>query len=661
MANFYNFMFTIPIIIGLGTIILAVFFAFSILKRKVVSKKMAEVAGYIKSGASAYLSRQIKVILSVTPFLFLFLYFFLGWREAVTAVLGVITSLTAAFVGMSICVRANLQTADVAKESSLKSFRTAVLGGAVMGFCITGFSLTVLAILYIIFQSPQPIIGFGFGASLAALFAQIGGGIFTKSADVGADLVGKVENNIPEDDSRNAAVIADLVGDNVGDCAGRGADLFESFSDDIITGTIVAATLVPQYGIKVIYFPLLLQCVGVFSSAIGILFTKQKSDRDKPVTMFNKGLAISSVLSIVLSFFLSRFLLGNINIWICVVLGVATTIISAVSTRLYAGMESGPVKAIAEASKRGPALNMITGIAYGLQSPIASIVMIVSSIILAYNFSGGMLFAIVAVNIGTDLLIGYIMASDAFGPIVDNAAGIAEMSKTDKKTISSLSSLDSVGNTMKATTKAYATSSGTVTAFVIFATFFTMTKVREFNVTVPQNLGFLFIGICLPYLISSLVIKSTASGAEKMVDEVRRQFRTIKGLLEGKAVPDYAKCVDIATKNALKEMILPGMISIAVPILVGFTFGATALGCLLIGAVSSAALLGPFFNNLGTSLDNAKKLIEENEGEKGSFAHQSAVIGDTVGDPLKDVAGPSLLIFMKLIGMSALLIAPILK
>jgi len=654
-------MIAIPIITGLGAIFLAVFFAFSILKREIVSKKMEEVAGYIKSGANAYLTRQIKVILSVTPILFLFLYFFLGWREAVTAVLGVITSLTAAFVGMSICVRANLQTADVAGQSSLKSFRTAVLGGAIMGFCITGFSLTVLAILYIIFQSPQPIIGFGFGASLAALFAQIGGGIFTKSADVGADLVGKVEENIPEDDPRNAAVIADLVGDNVGDCAGRGADLFQTLSDDIITGSIVASTLIPKYGMKVMFFPLILLAAGVTASAIGILSTNNGENGLKPVKIFDKGLIISTIFSVIFSFFATKIILGDLNIWVASLLGLAATLVAAITTRYYAGMEGKPVEKIAEASKRGAALNMITALGYGLQSPIASIIMIVSAIIFAFNLSGGMLFAVVAVNIGTDLLIAFIMASDAFGPIVDNAAGIAEMSKAPKNVIKSLSSLDSVGNTMKATTKAYAMSSGTVTAFVIFATFFTMTKVREFDVTKPQNLGFLFLGICLPYLISSLVIKSTASGAEKMVDEVRRQFRTIKGLLEGKAIPDYARCVDIATKNALKEMILPGMISIVVPILVGFAFGATALGCLLIGAVSSAALLGPFFNNLGTSLDNAKKLIEDNEGQKGSFAHSSAVIGDTIGDPLKDVAGPSLLIFMKLIGMSALLIAPLLK
>jgi K(+)-stimulated pyrophosphate-energized sodium pump len=400
--------------------------------------------------------------------------------------------------------------------------------------------------------------------------------------------------------------------------------------------------------------------VGIFSSAIGILATRQWHKKMKPVGIFNLGLWISTVLSIVLSFVVSKLILGDLNIWIGTLLGVVTTLVAVASTRYYAGMEGRPVRQIAAASQRGAALNLITGIAYGLQSPIASIVMIIVAIILSYNLSG-MLFAIVAVNIGTDLLIAYIMTSDAFGPIVDNASGIAEMSGAPAKTVNALSSLDSVGNTMKATTKAYATSSGTVTAFVIFATFFTQTKVLSFDVAKPTNLGFLFVGVVLPFLIASLVIKSTAEGAVLMVDEVRRQFREIKGLLEGKAKPDYSLCVDIATKNALKEMILPGVISIAVPIILGLVFGASALGSLLIGAVASSALLGPFFNNVGTALDNAKKLVEEEGQKRGSFTHAAAVIGDTVGDPLKDVAGPSLLIFMKLIGMTALLIAPLLK
>lgn len=653
-------MFWVSFFVGFLAIILAVFFIAKILKRKVSSKIMAEVAENIKIGANAYFYRQIKTILFFTPLLFLTLFFLLGWKVALTSVFGVITSLTAAFVGMSISVRANLHTADLSQESPVKSFQTAVMGGSVMGLCVTGFSLVLLSILFLIFNDPNSLIGFGFGASLAALFAQIGGGIFTKSADIGADLVGKVEKKIPEDDPRNAAVVADLVGDNVGDCAGRGADLFQTFSDDIVTGSLVAATLISKYGIKVIYFPILLQCVGVLSSAIGILAVREWRKRLRPESIFNIGLVVSAVLSTITSFILAKVLLDDISLWLGAFLGIMTTLVAAINTWHYVGMNSKPVRNIALASKRGPALSLITALAYGLRSPIASIIMIITAIALSFKISGGSLLGVVTVNIGTDLLIAYIMASDAFGPIVDNATGIAEMAKAPAIVVSSLSSLDSVGNTMKAITKAYAMSSGTITAFVIFVTFFSLTKINSLEVITPFNLGFLFLGISLPFLIASLTIDSTAKGAMKMVDEVRRQFREIKGLLEGKVKPDYTRCIDIATKNALREMVLPGVVCLVTPVIVGLLFGANALGSLLIGSVASAALLGPFFNNFGTALDNAKKLIENNKSGEGTFEHAAAVVGDTVGDPLKDVAGPSLLIFMKLIGMTALLVTSLL-
>jgi K(+)-stimulated pyrophosphate-energized sodium pump len=348
-------------------------------------------------------------------------------------------------------------------------------------------------------------------------------------------------------------------------------------------------------------------------------------------------------------------------------LGVHVTTVASLSTSYYAGINGKPVKAMAEASKRGAALNLITGLGYGLQSPFITIVILVFAIIFAYNFSGGMLIAIVGVNLGTDLLITFIMTADAFGPIVDNASGIASMSKAREDVVESLSSLDAVGNTMKAVTKAYAMVSGTITAFVIFATFFSITKIDSLVIKDPLALGFLFFGISLPYLISSMVIQSVARTAQKMVDEIRRQFSANPAIMEGKAKPDYARCVDISTKNALTEMILPGIISVFLPLLVGFgvnmlqkNLGPVALGAMMIGAVASSALLGPFFNNIGTAFDNAKKLVEEVKGSKGTFQHAAAVVGDTVGDPLKDVAGPSVLIFMKLMGMAALLVAPLL-
>ena len=632
---------------------------FSNLRRTVIrSQRMREIAGFIAVGVRTYLSRQFRTVLLSTPFLAIVIYLFNGPWFAATFVLGVFTSLATAFVGMSAAVRANVKAAQDATASPAQAFDTAVLGGSIMGFSITGFSLVVLSGLYYVAKDPGVLVGFGFGASLAAFFAQVGGGIFTKSADVGADLVGKVEKNIPEDDPRNPAVIADLVGDNVGDNAGRGSDLFQTFSDDIITGMLVAATTVERYGPLVIFFPLLLQSTGILSSIAGV-FAVRRFRQTKPERAFNLGMLVTTALATAGSFALAKLLLHDLAIFLAIFLGILVTLVSAFFTRYYAGSDGKPVQSIADASKRGVALNLITGLAYGLQSPMASIVMIVSAVSISYVVSGAgvtSLLAIVGVNIGTDLLIGLIMTADAFGPITDNAAGIAGMSGASSTVVGALSSLDAVGNTMKATTKAYAMASGTVTSFVLFATFFHQVHLTSLDVTAPFTFSFLLLGIALPYLISSLVMGSTAKTAVLMVDEVRRQFSAIPGILEGKASPDYAVCVDIATKNALREMIAPGLVSIAVPVAVGFIFGMRDLGALLIGAVASAALLGPFFNNTGTAFDNAKKVIE-GDGHRGSFEHQAAVAADTVGDPMKDVAGPSLLIFMKLIGMAALLIA----
>lgn len=651
----------IPLITAAFAIYLAGIFIFRIVSRKVKSASMQEVASDIRKSANAYLRRQITTVLLIMPIMALILWWFTrDWRMVICFVVGVITSLSAAFIGMSVSVRTNIQTADIAEDSFAGSFRMAVWGGGVMGLVVTGFSLLVLTILYLIFKDPNVLVGFGVGGSLAALFAQIGGGIFTKSADVGADLVGKVEERIPEDDPRNAAVIADLVGDNVGDCAGRGADLFQTFSDDIVTGSVVAVTLVSIYGPGVIFVPILLQSVGVISSAIGILVTRQWT-KDMPATqVFNYSMAVNSVLSVGGALLVAKLIMGNITIGLAAMLGVATTLIAAFTTRYYAGTNQSPVRHIAKASQRGAALTLLTGLGYGLRSPLFGLLAIIVSIVAAYKISNGMLFAIVAVNIGTDLLIGLIMASDSFGPIVDNAAGIAKIGKASQRVSVALSHLDAVGNTLKATTKSYAMASGTVTAFVLFATFFTITKNSVLDLITPYAIGFIFVGISLPYLLSSIVIASTARTAEEMVDAVRDQFKKNPLILKGKAKPDYAYCVDIATKNALKEMILPGVISFALPLLVGFVFGAASLGALLIGAVSSSALLGAFFNNTGTAFDNAKKTIEEEPELQGSDAHAAAVVGDTFGDPLKDVAGPSLLIFMKLIGMTSLLIAPLL-
>ena len=652
-------MFFITLLIGLFAMAVAFGILFSIKKEPKISSGMAEVAGLIATGARTYLKRQIKTISLVAPVLFLILLLLFDWRVAAVSVLGIFTSLLGSVIGMFASTFVNSKAANACSSSSDKAFRLSVLGGSITGFCVTGLAVFAMSVLYIAFKDYEMVVGFGFGASLAALFAQIGGGIYTKSADVGADLVGKVENDLPEDDPRNPAVIADLVGDNVGDCAGRGADLFQNITTDVITGTLVASTALAQYGPGAIYFPLLLMAMGILASMIGISITKKWGKTMSPSASFNLGLLVTAVLASLGALGLVEVLVPDISIWIGVLLGVAVTLIAAVSTRYYAGMECKPVKELAEAAKRGPAISIIVGLGNGLQSPIASIIMTVVAMIVAYNISGGSLFVIATVNLGTDLLIGYIMAADAFGPIIDNASGIAEMSYAPKELVEKLSSLDSVGNTMKAITKAYSMSSGTVTSFVAFNVFFALTNNSVLDVSNTFSIGFMLIGIALPFLIASLTIKSTAKGAYLMVDEVRRQFKEIKGLLAGEAKADYSRCIDITTKNALKEMIFPGVLSVFVPVAVGLFFGSVALGSLLIGAVLCSAMLGPFFNNTGTAFDNAKKLIEEHKELKNTPQHQAAVIGDTVGDPMKDVAGPSILIFMKLIGMTAILIAPL--
>jgi len=607
----------------------------------------------------AYLSRQSGAILAFMPFLAAAIWLFLGPMTAASFIFGTLLSLLAGYIGMNLSNRASVRSANAARSSSSKAFRIAFLGGSVMGLSVTGLSLIGLNVLYVAFGDLNSLVGFGFGASLSALFAQIGGGIYTKAADIGADLVGKLEASMPEDDPRNPAVIADLVGDNVGDCAGRGSDLFQSFSDDIVTGMLIGIAYVGKYGEYAVAFPLILQAQGVLASMIGIYAARTWRGM-KPSKALGLGFFVTALLDAIGSYTLSILLLRDFTIFLAALSGILATTLAVFVSQYYTSMGPGPVGKIAEASQRGAAINIITGIAYGLQSTIIPVAGVIGAIVFSFVVSGYSLYAIMVANIGTDLMIGFIMSSDTFGPIIDNADGIAEMSGIPEIG-GSLETLDAVGNTMKASTKAYAMSSGTITAFVIFATFFHMVGISSLNVSEPFDLAVLFVGVGLPFLIASLVIGSTGKTSYLMVDEVRRQFREIDGILEGRVEPDYARCIDISTKNALKEMILPGLLAILPPMLVGLLFRAEGLGMMLIGAIASAAFLGPFFSNVGAAFDNAKKMIENGFlGGKGSIAHKAAIVGDTVGDPFKDVAGPSLLIFMKLLGMSALLIAPLL-
>src|SRR3990170_3121369 len=650
-----------PFGVAIAAIIIAAIIIRWIIRKDSGTPRMKEVNRHIVVGTRAYLNRQVKTIFLAMPWLAALISYFFGWATSLTFICGVLLSLLAGFIGMNVAVRANVRVTNAARKSSAATLRISFLGGTVTGLLVTGISMLGLYILRLIFSGPNDLpvlVGFGFGASLAALFAQIGGGIFTKSADIGADLVGKLEEGIPEDDPRNPAVVADLVGDNVGDCAGRGSDLFQTFSDDIVTGMILGVLFVWKYGPNAIIFPFVLEAVGVVASMIGISIVKERK-RLSHSTVLYIGLLTTAIIGATGLFILATFMMNDITLFLSGVFGIIAMLTSTFVALYYTGLTGRPVRQTAECSKGGPAINVITGLSFGLQSPILPIVAVIASIALAYWVTGGLLYALIVANVGTDLSIGFIMASDTFGPITDNADGIAEMSGISEETGKTLESLDAVGNTMKAATKAYAMASGTYTSFAIFATYFAAASIVGIDVTTPYAIAGLFIGVALPFPLASLTIIATAKGAFKMVDEVRRQFKEIVGLREGKATPDYAKCIDISTKFALRQMVLPGLVVISVPILAGFLFGPVSLGMLLVGATASSAMLGFFFNNTGALLDNAKKLHETGLcGMKGSESHKASIVGDTVGDPLKDVAGPSVLIFMKLLGMTALLLLP---
>jgi K(+)-stimulated pyrophosphate-energized sodium pump len=621
---------------------------------------MREVNGYIILGTGAYLKRQLRTILLVIPWLAIVILFLFNWVTALSFVCGVLLSLLAGYIGMNVAVRTNIRTAQAATRSPGETLKTGFLGGSVMGLVVPGISLIALFLLRTALNDISALVGFGFGASLAALFSQIGGGIYTKSADIGADLVGKIEMGIPEDDPRNPAVIADLVGDNVGDCAGRGSDLFQTFSDDIITGMLMGVLFISKYGPNGVIFPFMLEAVGVLSSIFGISIVRRWK-RTSATGSLVLGLTVTAILGASGLFYLSTSFLNDVSLFYAGLFGLTAVLLCVTVTLYYTGLGRRPVHHVAESSQAGAAINLITGISTGLATPLLPIIAVLTAVVASFLVTGQSLYGLVITNIGTDLAIAFIMASDAFGPITDNAAGIAEMSGVSGQASETLNSLDAVGNTMKAATKGYAMASGTVTSFVIFATYFATAKISVISIASPYPIAALFLGVVLPLPLASLTISATSDGAFKMVDEVRRQFKETIGLKEGKVTPNYAKCVDIATKNALSKMVVPGLISIASPIVVGLLFGPTALGMLLIGATASAAMLGFFFNNTGALLDNAKKLVESGlYGGKNSETHKATIIGDTVGDPLKDVAGPSVLIFMKLLGMTALLMLPIL-
>jgi len=649
-------------LIGLSTMLFVAYLALSIFREKVSNVDMLNVAGYIKEAANAFIKKHYSAIFTSIIFILIPLSL-INLNLAITFIIGALSSLLAAYIGLRISVEANVRTAYLSMKSLNRAFKLAFSGGAIVGLSIVSLSLISVSVLYILLQDINCLVGFGFGASLSALFAQLGGGIFTKAADISADLVGKVELGIPEDDPRNPAVIADNVGDIVGDCAGRGSDIFESISDDYVTSLILCSLLAYKFGVNVLSFPMLLGALGILSSLIGIVFVLLYP-RGNPSRVFNNGLMISTIFYILISIIVPMIIFNDQifarNISLSILCGLIVSLIVCFIAQYYTGFNSRPVRSVAEASKRGAALNILDGFSYALQSPFILVIMVSSAFILSYIITNGSIYGILGANLGTDLAVGFIMSSDAFGPICDNAAGIAEMSGV-RVFNGGLDELDSIGNTMKAYTKAFASASGMFSTLVIFMTYSEIINFwnMNFKLISPIFVSGLLIGASLPFLFSSLTIRATSRTALELVDIIRKQFKENPDIIMGKAKPDYAKCVSAAMNLSLSRMIIPGVIAVSPPIIIGFIMGKYALGAMLLGSLSTSVLLSSMFTFGGGLWDNSKKYIEKDFWMKGTPTHEAAVVGDTVGDPLKDVAGPSLNVFMKLINMISLLMASI--